>query len=231
MGAFNSAAETTISYECVAPELDYVSRFSMSGTIVTGDLNQDSPTSWISRQTISGTFTKRGTNQESEQLSFNLSGKATRVASASTLNPFINLKLKNKDQTQLIHLNLNYPTKLSSTVKTEEGYLYKSTCKITTIEKCAFGNDYFDALENPAIKNQDLGVVKKEMEAFGGIVPVQKTKVTLQDGRIFFFYYTFDDSIDGGNTYGQVEDSSGAVVTVIEDSSLYQCKIKVPAQL
>jgi hypothetical protein len=230
-GGLSAAADTTIKYKCNAPELDYVNRFEMSGTIVTGDVDADNPTSWVSAQTFTGAFTKSGTDQMAQRRSFKLSGRITRVASANTMKPFLNLKLKNKEKTQLIQLNLNYPNKLSSSVKTDEGRLFKSTCKIVSIETCAFGNDYFDALENPAIKKTDLGIVKKEIQAFGETVPVQKTKVTLTNGESYLMFYTFDDSVDGGNTYGQIEDMSGNIVSRIEDSDLYQCKVLVPTSL
>jgi len=222
--SLNSFA-ATLKYSCKAPDLSYVNRFDAEGTLeVYEDEKEDEYKVYYTSLKI--TATKAGNNQEPKELNLmGLTGSLTKVDSQFTKKPYYGLKLQDKSKKVLALLNLDYPSKLSSRIRTADGRLYKSTCRLQYLKTCAFGEVYRDVFEDSSIKAERLGEVEKYLESFEAIVNTQKTKITLAGGNEYSMFNTFQDEVDGGNTYGVIEDSLGKVVATIEDSDLSNCKV------
>lgn len=222
--SFNTYA-ATLKYTCEAPNLSYLNRFDAEGTLEVYEDKKEGEYK-VYYTSLKITATKAGNNEEAKELTLKgLTGSLIKVDSQFTKNPYYSLKLQDKSKKVLTLLNIDYPTKLSSKIRTSDGRLYKSTCKLKYLRTCAFGAAYRDVFEDQTLRVEKLGEVEKYLESFEAVVNTQKAKITLTDNSVYNMYYTFQDEVDGGNTYGVIEDSLGKVVATIEDSDIYNCKV------
>lgn len=228
-------ANETLKFKCEAPELNYIYRFSMEKTLEIYTSEEDENVANLWGVKLDVTARKAGNASQEEKLELpKLNGKLTKVEGPVTKDPFWNLKLMSKDKKVLVNLNLNYPTKLSSFVRTAEGAKYKATCKIVSYESCIFGGSLFDTLENDQVSKEELGTELKVIPDFNEdseAVNTKKVNFTFKDGSTYTAWYTFEDEVDGGNTYGVIEDQSGAVAATIGDGDIYDCKAKQPVSV
>lgn len=222
-------AETTLHYNCSAPMIEDQNTFTMTSSLSLKNFSPDSPTSWILKQDITGLFLQESAQNSPQELHFNVAGTAKKVMTDG--KKLLKLALRNRLKGQFIQLNLNDSNKLSSSIEIENGTVYKSSCKVLSIETCSFGSDYFDILNNPRINTQELGVIKKRMKAFDETIPVRKVRVILDETQSFLMFYTFNYAVDGGSTFGQIEDDEGRIVAKIQNSMLYQCNVMTPLSL
>ncbi len=229
-----SYASVTFDIECSAPDLNYLNRFELKQTIVAYESDQEESISTYEAEnykvystTLRPTVIKAGNNPQSTQVNLNLSGTIKKIVGPFTKEPFYAVKLKDREKTVLAQLNLNYPGALTSSIKTEDGRLYKAKCTMNKVKACVFGNALYKTLENKDFTVLELGQEKKVIPGFDEdniAVNTKKVSLTYKDGRKFMAWYTFQDEVDGGNTYGVIEDLKGNAVATIADSDIYECK-------
>lgn len=221
-------ATSVVKIKCTGPELTYVNRFSLEQNIELFSSQNDDEWNLYSTQ-IDFDATRAGTNSEVKNKTLkSLRGTLKKINGNFTKEPFYNLKLKNKDNSILINLNLNYPGKLTSKIRTADGYLYKSTCELVGFKQCLFEGSIVDTFEASGVTKVEFGEELKVIPNFNeDNTPVNTKKVSLTypNGVIYYVWYTFEDDVDGGNTYGVFEDSNGLVVATVNDSDINNCTV------
>jgi hypothetical protein len=230
-----SYASVSFDIECSAPNLNYLNRFELKQTLVAYENHQDDSLSPFEKEsyrvystTLKTKLTKAGNNGETSQEELKLSGTIKKIVSPFTKEPFYAVKLKDGAQEVLAQLNFNYPGALTSSIKTADGRLYKAQCKLTVIKGCLFGDALYQTLENRNFTVVELGQELKVIPDFdeeGQAVNTKKVTRTYKDGHEFSAWYTFQDEVDGGNTYGVIEDLAGNIVATIADSDIYDCQV------
>lgn len=224
-----TAKAASLEIKCDSPDLNYIYRFSMDQTLPTYTDSENPGSYGVYYKTLKIQARKAGTESKVEEIELKgLRGTLTKVENSFTKKPYYNLKLQSKDKKTFAQLNLDYPSKLSSFIKTEEGFKYKATCKLVSFKGCAFGDSIFEANENPNISKEELGTELKIIPGFNeDSTPVntKKVQMTLKSGQSYTAWYTYQDEVDGGNTYGTIEDASGNQVAEIADSDIYGCTV------
>jgi hypothetical protein len=225
-----STQAATLKVKCEAPDLHYVYRFEMEQSFANAwqdEENNDAHNLYVSKLNL--TATKAGHEAKAQDITLKgLRGKLTKVNSSFTPKPYYNLKLQSKDKQTFIQLNLDYPSKLSSFVKTADGFKYKATCKLEEFKGCIFGDSLHDTLDNEKVAKEELGDELKVIPGFNednNPVNTKKVKFTFSDKSQFIAWYTYQDEVDGGNTYGTIEDLSGKEVAEIGDGDIYKCTL------
>lgn len=223
--SFTSLANTTFfDISCSTPNLHYVNSFEFEGTI---EAQSDEGSLRIYSIRPELTVRKRGFNGQNEEVKLPwMSGVAKVIDSQLTKKPYTNIKLFSSNKKTFLNLNVDFPNAFSSSLRVEDGTTYKSTCRLTEQKTCLIPNSIFNLLESDQFEIEELGVTERYLSSFEAVVPVKKVKAThLATQKVVFAYYTFQDEIDGGNTYGEIVDSNDSLVATIEDSDVYNCSL------
>jgi hypothetical protein len=222
-----SFATTVLKVKCTALDLPYINRFSLeeSFEVYPSTTNKDE---WnLIGANINIEATRSGNTSEPKNSSLKkLRGTLKKIEGQFTKLPYYNLKLKSSDKLVLVNLNVDYPAKLSSSIRTADKYLYKSTCKLVEFKQCLFHGSFYEILEEPKIVKVELGEELKVIPDFSDenfAVNTKKVSLTYPNGQTFNAWYTFEDDVDGGNTYGVIETLEGKVAATINDSDINNC--------
>lgn len=229
-----STQAATLKVKCEAPDIHYIYRFTLDQTITSAwqeeaqdEESEDTYSIYVNKLKV--TATKAGFEAKPQNLELKgLRGELKKVESSYTQKPYYNLKLQSKDKQTYVQLNLDYPSKLSSFVKTADGFKYKATCKLEEFKGCIFGDSLNDTLDNSAVSKTELGDELKVIPGFNddnSAVNTKKVKFTFSDSSEFVAWYTYQDEVDGGNTYGTIENLKGEQVAEIGDGDIYECKL------
>ncbi len=223
---FSAHANTTFfDLTCSHPGLHYVNSFNFEGTIEAEMNNEGSLRVYRVRPEV--TVRKSGFNSEEETIKLPwMSGEAKVIDSDLTLKPFTNILLRSRENKVLLNLNLDYPAVFSSTLRLEDGMTYKSTCQLKEKKTCLIPSSIYSLRNSEDFKLEKLGVVERFLPSFERVVPTEKLKATHKmKGIVLFAYYTFQDEVDGGNTYGEITNESGEVIATITDGDIYECPL------
>lgn len=218
-------ATTTFDISCTTPGLHYLNSFSFEGSIEA----TETETGWkIYSTRPSMTVRRAGFETETEEVTLpSMKGDIKKIDNRNlTKRPFYNVKLTAFDKSAFVNLNLNYPNPLSSFIRLANGHTFKATCKLQNSKTCLLKDTLYGILGSDKYETEELGVVEKYLESFETVVPTQKVKITIKSkGIVLYAFYTFQDEVDGGNTYGVIERENGDVAATIADSDIYDCNV------
>lgn len=221
----SAKAEVTFNIKCSAPDLNYLNRFTIEQELKAYE-NSNGDFKVFGAE-LNPSLTKAGNEAQTLQTSAILSGTIIKVESRFTKKPFYSVKLTNATKETTALLNLDYPGALSSSFRDRDGRVYKSKCILKRLESCLFGETIHQTLNTSDFTVVNLGQELKIIPDFSeDDIPVNTKKVSLthKNGGKFIAWYTFQDEVDGGNTFGVIEDMSGNAVATIADSDIYSCK-------
>lgn len=235
--SFNTLA-TTLKIECKEMDYPFVSRFNLTAELEVSSAFRSVGTIKFYNQSLNFKLTDRGIDgQQSQNVEVNSRGRVSYIpAGQLAKNEIIHIQSTSSEaEGYFVNLLLNYPTKNSSQIRTNDGKVYKSNCTIVSERTCILG-DTIQELEKSneftSITIGDFFIQSRiyedtiDSEYDNDFVPlVRKVEYTHKKSlRVFTAYKTFEDEYDGGNTIGWVENEFGNKVASISDSDLYDCK-------
>lgn len=219
-------ASVVIDVKCTSPELNYLNRFTLEQSFEAWQSDEDENVWKIYSATLKPVLRKAGNSSQNVEAALKVSGTLTKVESQMTKEPYYSLKLQSRDKKVLAYLNLDYPSNLSSRIRSQEGRLYKAKCKLQGLKSCLFGDSLYDILESEDFTKTEAGEESKVIPGFDSDdqgVNTKKVILTHKSGKTFTAWYTFQDEVDGGNTYGVIENKDGTLAATIGDGDIYDC--------
>lgn len=127
-----SAQAVEFEVECSAPDFKPLNRFSLEQIIVA---DEESKNVWkVENFQLTPILTKAGNEVQEVEAALEVSGTLTKIESSMTKNPYYNLKLMSGDKKIFANLNIDFPSNLSSQIRTAEGRLYKAKCKLVNLQ-------------------------------------------------------------------------------------------------